>query len=242
MFEVRNEAEGVELLLYDRIGKDEWREGGIAAADVIEALKEAKGKPVTLRIDSGGGDVFEAFAICSAIQRYEGKTTACVDGLAASAASYIAVVCDEVVMRDYAYLMIHCASSLVWGNARDMEDMAARLRNIDDNLAEIYVKRSKLTKEQVLDYMADETWFTAAQALEAGLATSVMETEERIAACIDPELACKYKHAPEAVLVQALHRAMEAESHAATTLPDEEQQGAAFVVLDGRIFKKGERA
>lgn len=242
MFEVRNEANGVELLLYDRIGKDEWSEGGIVAADVIDALKAAKGKPVTLRIDSGGGDVFEAFAICSAIQRYEGKTTAYVDGLAASAASYIAVVCDEVIMRDYAYLMIHCASSLVWGNARDMEDMAARLRNIDDNLAEIYVKRSKLTKEQVLDYMADETWFTAAQALEAGLATSVMETEERIAACIDPELARNYKHAPEAVLVQALHRAMEAESHAATTLPDEEQQGAAFVVLDGRIFKKGERA
>lgn len=242
MFEIRNEAESVELLLYDRIGKDEWSEGGIAAADVIEALKEAKGKPVTLRIDSGGGDVFEAFAICSAIQRYEGKTTACVDGLAASAASYIAVVCDEVVMRDYAYLMIHCASSLVWGNARDMEDMAARLHNIDDNLASIYVKRSKLTKEQVLDYMADETWFSAEQALEVGLATEVVQTQERVAAYIDPKLAVNYKHAPEAVLVRALCAAMEDESHEPPTISDDDRQDAGFVVLDGRIFTKGERA
>lgn len=238
MFEIRNEAEEAEILLYDFIGEstDFWtgEKSGISAQTFKEALDEVSPKNVSLRIDSSGGDVFDAFAMCSAIQRYPGKVTAYIDGLAASAASYIAVVCDDVVMNDYAYLMIHCASSYGRGNARDFEDIAARLRNIDANLAAIYQKRSNLTIEQVLDYMADETWFTAADAKECGLCTEVVETEERMAACIDPVLAQGYRHVPEAVNV----RSEAGKSHAPHTVTEEAVKEAAYTVLDGKVYRK----
>ncbi len=238
MFEIRNEAEEAEILLYDFIGEstDFWtgEKGGISAQSFKEALDSVSPKPVSLRIDSSGGDVFDAFAMCSAIQRYSSKVTAYIDGLAASAASYIAVVCDDVVMSDYAYLMIHCASSYVRGNARDLEDVAARLRNIDANLAAIYQKRSNLTIEQVLDYMADETWFTAADAKECGLCTEVIETEERMAACIDPVAATRYKHVPEGISI----RSEEPKSHAPHTVTAEAVKEAACTVLDGRVYRK----
>lgn len=240
MFEVRNEAEQAEILLYDYIGEDTdfWtgEKRGISAQAFKEALDEVNPKPVTLRIDSSGGDVFEAFAMCSAIQRYPGEVVAYVDGLAASASSYIAVVCDKVVMNDYAYLMIHCASSYARGNARDLEDIAARLRNIDANLAAIYQKRSNLSIEQVLDYMAEETWFTAAEALECGLCTEVCETEERMAACIAPAIADRYQHVPEGVEIRKPDAA--AKSHAPHTITAEAVKEAAYTLLDGKIYRK----
>lgn len=239
MFEVRNEAETAEILLYDYVGEhtDFWtgEKTGVSAKSFKAALDEVSPKPVSLRIDSSGGDVFEAFAMCSAIQRYEGEVTAYIDGLAASAASYIAVVCKNVVMNDYAYLMIHCASSYVSGNARDMEDTAARLRNIDANLAAIYEKRSALTTEEVLDYMADETWFTAAEAMECGLCTEVVETEERMAACIDAGAAKAYRHVPEALSLRSEPRS---ESHAVRTIEADAVEKAAFAILDGTIYRK----
>ena len=238
MFEIRNEAETAEIVLYDQIGESTnfWtgEKKGISATAFKAALDEVSPKPVDLHIDSSGGDVFDAFAMCAAIQRYPGKVTAYIDGLAASAASYIAVVCDDVVMNDYAYLMIHCASSYGRGNARELEDVAARLRNIDANLAAIYQKRSNLTLDEVLDYMADETWFTASQAKECGLCTEVVETEERMAACIDPAIANSYAHVPEGIAI----RQVEAKSHAPHTITAEAVEKAAFTLLDGRIYRK----
>lgn len=238
MFEIRNEAETAEIVLYDQVGESTnfWtgEKKGVSATAFKKALDDVSPKAVDLHIDSPGGDVFDAFAMCSAIQRYPGKVTAYIDGLAASAASYIAVVCDDVVMNDYAYLMIHCASSFGRGNARELEDTAARLRNIDANLAAIYQKRSNLTIEEVLDYMADETWFTAAEAKECGLATHVVETEERMAACIDPAVVNLYKHVPEGIEI----RSETAKSHAPHTITAEAVKEAAYTLLDGRIYRK----
>ncbi len=259
MFRVTNQTDAVEIMLYDTIGgyTDPWtgEEVGVSAKTFKEALDEANGRPVHLHIDSGGGDVFEAFAMCSAIQRYEGKVTAYVDGLAASAASYIAVVCDDVIMNDYAYLMIHCAITYAWGNARELEDTAARLRNIDSNLAQIYEKRSNLSLEEVLAYMEDETWFTAAEAFRCGLATEVVETEQRMAASIDKNLAKNYKHVPENLTQHITVRAcnpstitaenittgetaatIAGNSHAKPTVDTNEAVSKAALVMDGRIY------
>lgn len=239
MFEVRNEAEKAEFIMYDRIGKkkDFWtgEETGISAEEFKKALDEASPKPLDIHIDSGGGSVYEAFAICAAIQKYPGQTTAYIDGLAASAASYIAVVCDEVVMADYAYLMIHCASSWLAGNADDMRKEAEQLDRLDSNLAEIYAKRSALTRDEVVAYMREETWFTAAEALDCGLCTQVTETENRIAACIDKECAELYRHVPDAVAVVAEPRKAAA-SHAEPNLDGKD--GARHVMLADRIYRK----
>lgn len=242
MFEVRDNAEQVDVLVYDYIGS---YDGEISAKQIKDALDKANGRPVNLHIDSGGGDVFEAFAMCSNIQRYEGKVTAYVEGLAASAASYLAVVCDEVIMNDYAYLMIHRASAIAWGNALVMEDTAERLRNIDKTLAGIYEKRSGLTLDEVLAYMDAETWFTAAEALEVGLATEVVETEQRIAARIDREHARHYNHIPEGIAIgDATEQApevenLEAESHAPETMENDGavKEAARVFTMDGHIYQ-----
>ena len=240
MFEVRNEAEDrAEILIYDLIGEStDWWTGeksGVSATAFKEALDEVSPKPLDLRIDSSGGDVFDAFAICSAIQNYPAQVTAYVDGIAASAASYVAVVCDEVVMRDYAYLMIHCASSYACGNARSLEDTAARLRNIDANLAAIYAKRSNLDVETVIDYMADETWFTASEAHEVGLCTEVAETEERVTALLDPRAVNGFRHVPEGIGVMSERPV---ESHARRTVSPQDVERASHEVIDGRIYRR----
>lgn len=239
MFEVRNEAEKAEFIMYDRIGKkkDFWTgdESGISAEEFKQALDDASPKPLEIHIDSGGGSVYEAFAMCAAIQKYPGKTTAYIDGLAASAASYIAVVCDEVVMADYAYMMIHCAASWISGNAEDLRKEAAQLDQIDRNLAAIYEKRSALTEQEVIGYMRDETWFTASEALECGLCTQVTETESRIAACIDSECASHYRHVPEAIAVVPEAR-KHAASHAESKL--DASNDVRHVMLADRIYRK----
>lgn len=251
MFRVTNEAETAEIVIYDRIGKEtNWwtgEETGVSAEEFRNALKEVSPKPVDIHIDSGGGDVFEGFAMCAAIQAYRGKTTAYVDGLAASAASYIAAVCDEVKINDYAYIMIHCASARAVGNARYMEDIAVRLRQTDANLAHIYAKRSNLSVEEVIGKMEEETWFTGADAYECGLATELVETEERLAACIAHEFADEYRHVPEAVSIrdsapEAPRKPVEQPvSHPLDNLDakvDEPRTGASYLQLDGRIYRK----
>lgn len=251
MFEVRNEAGEAEIILYDRIGKqkDFWTgdEKGVSAEEFRAAIKELSPKPLNIRIDSGGGDVFEGFAMCSAIQEYKGKTTAYVDGLAASAASYIAVVCDEVKMNDYALIMIHCASSWGSGNARAFEDLAARLRNTDENLASIYEKRSSLTIDQVIDYMNEEKWFSAAEAKECGLCTEVIETEQRMVACIDAEFAKAYRHVPQSVELKKTGLANRSEkpqgttpSHQLPIIPKKvlDQNEVGYRVLAGKLYRK----
>lgn len=249
MYRVENKADAVDIYIYEQIGEKTnfWtgEKSGVSAERIIADLDEAGGKPVNIHIDSGGGDVFTGFAICSAIQRYKGKTTAFVDGLAASAASYIAVVCDEVKMSDFAYLMIHCASSYCYGNARYLEDVSKRLHNIDENLAQIYMKRSNLSIEEVLDYMDAETWFTAREAFDCGLCTEVIETEERMVACLGSEFASAYDHVPLAVSIGGEIAAKPASagegedsSHADPIIPPTED---AFVVFDGKLYRKEAR-
>ena len=86
--------------------------------------------------------------------------------------------------------------------------------------------------------MADETWFTAAEAKECGLCTEVAETEERMAACIDPSFADRFRHIPDGVSIRKPDEATEAKSHAPHTITAEAVKEAAYTLLDGRIFRK----
>lgn len=239
MFEIRDEAERAEVYLYGRIGKDLWGEGN-SATGFVEKLKALSPKPLDVHIDSGGGDVFEGFAICSAIQRYEGPTTAYVDGMAASAASYIAAMCDEVRMNDFAFLMIHNASAMAAGNAEELERTVALLRNIDDTLAKVYVARSGMDEGEVRDAMAAETWYTAAEALERGLCQEVIATEARMAACVDEETAAGYRNIPQAVSVRASYEP--GASYIAPILDGKGGDAAAgYMALDGKLLRKDAR-
>ena len=227
MFKVKNEAERATVYLYGTIGYDWWGDDDSNTAKTFSQQLDAMGgKPLDIRIDSVGGDVYEAFAIASAIQRYEGETTAHIDGLAASAASYIAVMADRVVMSDFAQFMIHNAWVSMSGNAAELMDMAAQLDSLDGTIAGIIAARSGMELEDVRGAMGAETWYSAQEAVEAGLADDVVKTEKRMAACIDRAILSGYKHVPDGLIEK---------SHAVDKVSAEHA-----LVLGNRVYRKKE--
>ena len=178
-FEVVAKGDEAEVFLYDAIvsteAEAEWF-GGVAPESFVKALRAIDAKTINLRINSPGGSVFAARAIEQALRDHPAKVIAHIDGLAASAATFIAMAADEVVMGKGALFMIHKAWTGMYGNADDMRAEADLLDKIDGTLADTYAERTGKTAEQVAEWMAAETWFTADEAVEAGFADRVAES------------------------------------------------------------------
>ena len=242
MFQIKNEAQRATVYLYGTIGADFWDEDSSNTAKNFAAtLDGLSPKPLDIRIDSCGGDVYEGFGIASAIQRYEGETTAYVDGIAASAASYIAVMADKVIMSDFAQLMIHDACTCTCGNSAELLVAAERLDAVDAAIAGIIAARSGMDVEDVRAAMDAETWYDGAAAVEAGLADEVIETDQRVAASIDRTILARFKHVPEAA-IEALAspeaEEPEGKSHAANTM--QQNEGSRLLVLGNRVYQTKE--
>ena len=204
-YTIRARATGAEVAIYDEIGAHGVSAKGFLAE--LGALPE--GTPIDLRINSPGGSVFDAVAIYNAIKRHEGPVTVWIDGIAASAASYVAMAGDEIVMPENAFLMIHDPAGLVMGTADDMRAMADALDKVKGSLVQGYAVKSGRVPEDIAALMAAETWFDAKDALEVGLATRIAEPV-RIAAHFD---IARFRNAPP-VLVEAV------EAAAPETVPD----------------------
>lgn len=187
-FEVVAKADStdVEIFLYDHIvsseDEAEWW-GGVAPESFVKAVygvdKDAK---IHLRINSPGGSVFAARAMEQALRDHKGGVIVHIDGLAASAATFIAMAGEEVIMAKGAMFMIHKAWTGMWGNANDLRKEADLLDKIDGTLAQTYADKTGKGLEQVSSWMADETWFTAAEALEHGFATSIADSDAKASA------------------------------------------------------------
>lgn len=145
----------------------------MSAAEFAKTLAGLDVATLNLRINSPGGDVFEARAMVAAIRGFKGKVVAHIDGLAASAASYLALAASEVRINDGAFLMIHKAWTLAMGNSEDLLATAAVLEKVDASIVADYVAKTGQTEAQVRDWMSAETWFTAAEALDAGFVDAV---------------------------------------------------------------------
>jgi len=191
-YEIRARASGAEVLIYDEIGAYGVTAKGFLAE--LGALPD--GVPIDLRLNSPGGSVFDAVAIFNALQRHEGTITVWIDGIAASAASYIAMAGDEIVMPENAFLMIHDPSGLVMGTAEDMREMADTMDKIAGSMIRGYAARSGRSEEEIAALMTAETWFDAQDALAAGLATRMAEPV-RIAASFDIG---RFRNAPPSLL------------------------------------------
>jgi len=179
-YEIRARASGAEVLIYDEIGAYGVTAKGFLAE--LGALPD--GVPIDLRLNSPGGSVFDAVAIYNALQRHEGTITVWIDGIAASAASYIAMAGDEIIMPENAFLMIHDPSGLVMGTAADMREMADTMDKIAGSMIRGYATRSGRSEDEIAALMTAETWFDAQDALAVGLATRMAEPV-RIAASFD---------------------------------------------------------
>lgn len=195
-------AEGNRLVIYDVIVASDadaaWL-GGVSAETFQREIR-AMGGDIELRINSPGGDVFAARAMAQAIREHPGKVTAYVDGVAASAASLLAVTAAETVMAPGSMMMIHEAWTIALGNKGDFLATAALLEKIDASIVETYQAKAGGEPEAWAAAMAAETWYTAAEAVAAGLADRVSEAKPAAAqAAWDLSV---YDKAPAAKTVQ----------------------------------------
>lgn len=167
--EISNAAAGkprsATIYLYDLISS--W--WGISPADFVRQLVALDVEHIDLHIHSPGGDAFGGLAMMTALRQHPATVTAWVDGLAASAASYVALGADEVVMARNAELMIHDASGGCYGQATDMTKMAEILDKLSANVADVYAQKAGGTVEDWRAAMLEETWYTAQEALDTGL-------------------------------------------------------------------------
>lgn len=171
-FNIKTSDDQATIYLYDAI--DPW--WGISAETFAEQLAGVTAPTINLRINSPGGDVFEARAIVTAIRQHPANVIAHVDGVAASAASYIALAANEVEISDGAFFMIHKAWTLEMGNADDLRSTASLLDKIDDSIASDYAARTGKSKDAMLALMTAETWLTASEAKDMGFADRIAAT------------------------------------------------------------------
>lgn len=171
-------ADEAEILLYDTIvdsalEAEFW--GGVAPEPFVKALREIDASTIHLRINSPGGSVFAARAMETALREHKAHIVVHIDALAASAASFLAMAGDEIVMSKGAMMMIHNAWTITWGNAAELKATADLLEKIDGTLVETYADRSGAQADDIRAWMAAETWFTAQEAIDAGLADKLAE-------------------------------------------------------------------
>lgn len=174
------ETEIVEI--FDEIGG--W---GIWASELIPHLRriDGAGKKVEIRLNSPGGDVFEGIAISNAIRFMKADTRSVVYGLAASAASVIAVSTDELAMPANSMLMIHKPWMLTWGEAADLRDSAILLDKIEVQLIDTYAAKAKeANRDDLAQMVADETWLTAEEAVAVGLADIILDEVKMAASAV----------------------------------------------------------
>lgn len=163
------------ITVYDVIGEDPWSGGGFSSKKMAAILRNIGAKDVTVRINSPGGSVFEGFAIYNELRNHKAKVTVEIMGIAASAASYIAMAGDEIRMGLGTFLMIHNSWGMVIGNRNDLEEAMTVLEQIDNAQVDIFEARTGLSRSDILKYMDAETFFPASEAVAKGFADSLME-------------------------------------------------------------------
>lgn len=171
-FETRkNEADNTtEITIYGVIG-DSWWEDSVSASDIDAALKNITGD-IVIHLNSPGGDAFDGIAIYNRLKKHDGKVTIHVDGWACSAASVIAMAADKLYMGLGSMLMIHEASSFVWGTKTEMRKEADVLDKLEEGIIDIYMTKANVSREEIRAMVDAETWFSAQEAVDLGFATA----------------------------------------------------------------------
>jgi len=184
------------LQIFDQIGEDWFGGSGISAKAFSDALQSVGPGPLVVEINSPGGNVWDGLAIYNMLRGRQAPVTTRVVGIAASIASIIALAGDSIEMAEASLFMIHDPSGMVAGTSDDMRKMANALDQHAEILAGIYTKRTGKTSAQIRAAMTAETWFTAQEAIQFGLADKTTE-QLAMAACWHPRAVTKT--APETV-------------------------------------------
>lgn len=171
-YKLENKADSApSVYLYDEVGGY-----GVKAQDFINEINAIESDKLDVHINSLGGEVFQGFAIYQALKEHPAEVTVTVDALAASIASVIAMAGDKVRMAKNAELMIHDGHVQMQGNAADLVKMVDTLNRASDNIASVYADRAGGDIGTWRNAMQKETWYSAQEAVDAGLADEVVTT------------------------------------------------------------------
>jgi ATP-dependent protease ClpP protease subunit len=169
----------LEMLVYEDIGYNYWTDGGVTAKTVKQQLDNAGVfSRIAVRINSPGGDAFEGSAILSLLKAQKKPVDVFVDGIAASAASIIAMAGDTITMGRTAMMMVHNAWTFCAGNADDLRQCADVLDKISTSIGQAYVDKTGKTSAQIKDIMDAETWMSAQECVDEGFATAIAAEED----------------------------------------------------------------
>lgn len=183
-FAVKHDAENnvSELTIYGVIGESWFSDSYTSAKDVDDALNEANGKDVLIRLNSPGGSAFDGIAIYNRLvaykEQHKAKITVRVDGYACSSASVFPLAADEVIMGAGSMYMIHEASVGLWGTKGDLRAQAELLEKLEDGIIDIYQTKTNISREELREKVNNETWFNSHEAVELGFATSTIVTKD----------------------------------------------------------------
>lgn len=164
--------------VYDVIGMDWWTGEGVTAKRVSAALRSMGKGPVTVSINSPGGDLFEGMAIYNLLRAHDGEVTVKVLGVAASAASIVAMAGDQVQIARAGFLMIHNTWVAVVGNRHDLAEASDMLQPFDDAMASIYAARTGKEPKAMGKLMDAETWIGGETAVEDGFADELLPADQ----------------------------------------------------------------
>lgn len=217
-----------ELEFYGYISEYSWFEDDITPAKFKKDLYQlGGGGPITVRMNSGGGDVIAASVIRSILVDYPGTVTMRIDGLAASAATYVATAGDKVLMQDTAFFMIHDPSIIAWGNEDDLKAAIDLLKTVKSGIIDAYVTKTQLTPEKLGKMMSAETWMTAKEAQEMGFVDEVIGVPakgEPLANVAVLNALVDYVNVPEALRAAAPSAEAEDEAHPVNIAETEEER------------------
>jgi len=173
-----DDDEDRSISIYDVIGYDWWTGEGVTMKRVAGALRSLGAGPVTVNINSPGGDMFEGLAIYNLLREHKGEVTVKVLGLAASAASIIAMAGDKRQIARAGFFMIHNCWVVASGNRHDLREIADWMEPFDASMADIYLARTGLKLAEVQKQMDGETWIGGSSAVEQGFADELLASDQ----------------------------------------------------------------
>lgn len=175
---VAEEEQDRSISIYDAIGYDYWTGEGVTARRVASALRTLGAGPVTVNVNSPGGDMFEGLAIYNLLREHKGDVTVKVLGIAASAASIVAMAGDTVQIARAAFFMVHNSWVVASGNRNDLREIADWLEPFDAAMADIYVARTGADTKAIAKLMDAESWIGGSAAIEQGFADELLPSDQ----------------------------------------------------------------
>ncbi len=175
---IRAVAKGDNIItMFDSIGEDYWTGGGVTAKKVSAQLRAIGERDVEVHINSYGGDMFEGIAVYNVLREHPHNVTVKVMGMAASAASIIAMAGDQVEIGAASFLMIHNCWVIAMGNRHDMAETAAWLEPFDGAMADVYAARSGADRDEIVQWMDAETYMSGSTAVDRGFADELLSAD-----------------------------------------------------------------